>query len=155
MTDTSKQPVVLIVEDDADDFFFISRVLENIKSKFKFDAIWVKDGLEAMDYLLRRGKWENPEKSPLPSLVLLDINMPKKNGLEVLKEMNEHENLKNLITIIFTSSRNELNVVLSYELGANSYIYKSSEIDKLGKKLELLFSYWFGIVELPSHTKEN
>jgi DNA-binding NarL/FixJ family response regulator len=81
--------------------------------------------------------------------------MPKKNGLEVLKEIKTHETLKNLITVIFTSSKNELNIVLSYELGANSYIHKSSEIDQLEKKLKLLFSYWFEVAELPSHTSDN
>ncbi|PIR01544.1 MAG: two-component system response regulator [Nitrospinae bacterium CG11_big_fil_rev_8_21_14_0_20_45_15] len=155
MIDSNKKHIVLVVEDDADDFFLISRILKTVDFKFKFDIIWVKDGLEAMDYLLRREKWQDPALSPLPSLILLDINMPKKNGLEVLKEIKTHETLKNLITIIFTSSKNELNIVLSYELGANSYIHKSSEIDQLEKKIKLLFSYWLEVAELPSRASDH
>ena len=85
MTENNSKHVILVVEDDEDDYFLISSTLK--KTEFDCDVHWVKNGEEAMGYLLRQNEWQDPIKSPVPSLIFLDINLPKKNGFEVLQEM--------------------------------------------------------------------
>lgn len=144
--------VLLIVEDDEDDYFFITSTLKN--TGLDCDVRWVKDGEEAMDYLLRQKEWQDPQKSPIPSLIILDINMPKKNGLEVLLEMKETSTLKNLFTIIFTSSKNKANIASAYDLGANSYIQKPSQLDEFTEGMHRILEYWFNWVEYPINVAE-
>ena len=141
MTEHKNKHVILIVEDDEDDYFLITNSMQN--SEFDCDVRWVKDGEEAMNYLLRQNEWQDPLKSPIPSLILLDINMPKKNGLEVLQEMKKNPALKNLFTVIFTSSKNKDNILSAYSLGANSYIQKPSQIEKFKTGIQMILEYWF------------
>jgi CheY-like chemotaxis protein len=141
VTEHKNKHVILIVEDDEDDYFLITNSMQN--SEFDCDVRWVKDGEEAMNYLLRQNEWQDPLKSPIPSLILLDINMPKKNGLEVLQEMKKNPALKNLFTVIFTSSKNKDNILSAYSLGANSYIQKPSQIEKFKTGIQMILEYWF------------
>jgi CheY-like chemotaxis protein len=97
-------------------------------TEFDCNIRWVKNGEEAMSYLLRQNEWQDPMKSPVPGLILLDINLPKKNGLEVLQEMQQNPALKDLLTVVLTSSANKANIVTAYDFGANSYIQKPSQI---------------------------
>ncbi|MBT5470118.1 MAG: response regulator [Nitrospina sp.] len=150
MTEHKNKHVILIVEDDEDDYFLITNSMQN--SEFDCDVRWVKDGEEAMNYLLRQNEWQDPLKSPIPSLILLDINMPKKNGLEVLQEMKKNPALKNLFTVIFTSSKNKDNILSAYSLGANSYIQKPSQIEKFKTGIQMILEYWFRWVEYPYNT---
>lgn len=153
MDKQKRKHVLLIVEDDEDDYFFITRTLE--KSEFDCDVRWVKDGEDAMNYLLRQKDWKDPQKSPIPSLILLDINMPKKNGLEVLMEMRELPSLKNLFTIIFTSSTNKANIISAYDLGANSYFQKPSQIEEFMEGINNILEYWFKWVEYPFNVADG
>ena len=150
MTEHKNKHVILIVEDDEDDYFLITNSMQH--SEFDCDVRWVKDGEEAMNYLLRQNEWQDPLKSPIPSLILLDINMPKKNGLEVLQEMKKNPALKNLFTVIFTSSKNKDNILSAYSLGANSYIQKPSQIEKFKTGIQMILEYWFRWVEYPYNT---
>ena len=150
MTEHKNKHVILIVEDDEDDYFLITNSMQN--SEFDCEVRWVKDGEEAMNYLLRQNEWQDPLKSPIPSLILLDINMPKKNGLEVLQEMKKNPALKNLFTVIFTSSKNKDNILSAYSLGANSYIQKPSQIEKFKTGIQMILEYWFRWVEYPYNT---
>jgi CheY-like chemotaxis protein len=150
VTEHKNKHVILIVEDDEDDYFLITNSMQN--SEFDCDVRWVKDGEEAMNYLLRQNEWQDPLKSPIPSLILLDINMPKKNGLEVLQEMKKNPALKNLFTVIFTSSKNKDNILSAYSLGANSYIQKPSQIEKFKTGIQMILEYWFRWVEYPYNT---
>ena len=141
---------ILIAEDDEDDYFLISSTLKS--TEFDCDVHWVKNGEEAMGYLLRQNEWQDPIKSPVPSLIFLDINLPKKNGFEVLQEMQQHPALKNLLTVVLTSSKNKANVVAAYDFGANSYVQKPSQMDQFTKGLQLIMKYWFQLVEYPFRT---
>ena len=147
MTENNNKHVILIVEDDEDDYFLISRTLKN--TEFDIDVRWVKNGEEAMSYLLHQNEWQDPKKSPVPGLILLDINMPKKNGLEVLQEIQKNPALKNLLTIVLTSSKSKANIVAAYDFGANSYVQKPSQIDQFTKGMQLILEYWFHWVRYP------
>ena len=102
-----------------------------------------------MSHLLRQNEWQDPMKFPVPGLILLDINLPKKNGLEVLQEMQQNPALKDLLTVVLTSSANKANIVTAYDFGANSYIQKPSQINQFTNGLHLIMKYWFQFVEYP------
>ncbi|MBC8283906.1 MAG: response regulator [Nitrospinae bacterium] len=153
MTEPRNKHLLLIVEDDEDDYFLITQILK--KTEIACEVRWAKDGEEAMNYLLRQKEWQESSNSPRPSLILLDINMPKKNGLEVLQDLQKHPTLKNLFTIVFTSSKNEDNIILAYNHGANSYIQKPSEIEQLTKKVQTILDYWLQWVEPPFNLAEG
>src|SRR5690606_2215217 len=112
---------------------------------------FVHDGEELMDYLHCQGKYENCENAPRPGLILLDLNMPKKDGREALKEIKEDENLRHIPIIILTTSKDERDIVLSYGLGANSVIVKPVPFEGLVEVLTVMGSYWFEIVKLPKN----
>ena len=135
------------MEDGEDDYFLISSTLKS--TEFDCNIRWVKNGEEAMSYLLRQNEWQDPMKSPVPGLILLDINLPKKNGLEVLQEMQQNPALKDLLTVVLTSSANKANIVTAYDFGANSYIQKPSQIKQFTNGLQLIMKYWFQLVEYP------
>jgi two-component system, response regulator len=153
MTENKSKHIILVVEDDEDDYFLIASTLKH--TKFDCDVRWVQNGEEAMSYLLRQNEWQDPIKSPSPSLILLDINLPKKNGLEVLQEIQQNPTLKNLLTIVLTSSKNKANIIEAYDFGANSYVQKPAEIDQFTKGMQLLLEYWFQWVKYPFHTAEG
>ena len=153
MAEINSKHVILVVEDDEDDYFLISSALKS--TEFDCDVRWVQNGEEAMSYLLRQNEWQDPIKSPSPSLILLDINLPKKNGLEVLQEIQQNPTLKNLLTIVLTSSKNKANIIEAYDFGANSYVQKPAEIDQFTKGMQLLLEYWFQWVKYPFHTAEG
>jgi CheY-like chemotaxis protein len=153
MTENNSKHIILIVEDDEDDYFLIASTLKS--TEFDCDVRWVKNGEEAMSYLLRQNEWQDPIKSPVPCLILLDINMPKKNGLEVLQEMQQNPTLKNLLTVVLTSSRSNANIVSAYDLGANSYVQKPSQVDQFTKGMQLILEYWFQWVKYPFHPAEG
>ena len=150
MTENKSKHIILVVEDDEDDYFLIASTLKH--TKFDCDVRWVQNGEEAMSYLLRQNEWQDPIKSPSPSLILLDINLPRKNGLEVLQEIQKNPSLKNLLTVVFTSSKNKANIAAAYDFGANSYVQKPSQIDQFTKGLQLIMRYWFKLVEYPYRT---
>ncbi len=153
MAEDKNKHIILVVEDDEDDYFLISSTLES--TEFDCDVHWVKNGEEAMGYLLRQNEWQDPTKSPVPSLILLDINLPKKNGLEVLQEIQQNPALKNLLTIVLTSSKTKANIVAAYDYGANSYVQKPSQIDQFTNGLQLIMKYWFQLVEFPFHPAKS
>jgi CheY-like chemotaxis protein len=144
---TEKRPVILIAEDD-EDFLFLSK--EALQRNEPVPEIYtVQDGEEAMDYLLRRGKYQNPGEAPRPGLILLDLNMPKKDGRETLKEIKSHPDLKQIPVVVVTTSQDMKDVALCYELGANSFIRKPVGFNRLVALAKLLQEYWFRTTELP------
>jgi len=137
-----KQPYILVAEDDDDD-----RVL--IESAFQENGYgnvikFVDNGAELVNYLKKAGA-DKPSTRNLPVFVLLDLNMPKKDGREALKEIKENKSLKKIPVIIFTTTRNEIEIAKCYELGANSYIVKPSLFKDLVATIQGLYSYWFKI----------
>jgi CheY-like chemotaxis protein len=109
----------------------------------------VEDGEELMDYLHRRGKFEKLRNEPLPGLILLDLNMPRKDGREALKEIKADHNLRRIPIVVLTTSKAEEDIVRSYDLGVNSYVTKPVTFKSLVELIKVLGHYWFEVVELP------
>ncbi|MBV9122283.1 MAG: response regulator [Planctomycetes bacterium] len=137
-----------MADDDADDRQMTKEAFE--ESRVANDLRFVENGVELMDYLKRRGKYSDPATSPRPGLILLDLNMPKKDGREALKEIKEDPNLKNIRVVILTTSKAEEDIFRTYELSASSYITKPVTFEQLVEVVKALGKYWLEIVELPS-----
>jgi len=142
-----KEPVVILMaDDDDDDFMLTQKALK--ESKLLNTLVRVKDGEELTDYLLKKGEYETKE-TLRPGIILLDLNMPRKDGREALKEIKEHENLRNIPVVVFTTSKAEEDIYRSYQLGVNSFITKPVTFANLLEVMKSLGRYWFEIVELP------
>lgn len=142
---TSTYARILIAEDDDADLDLITRAFK--KSRLINEVHVVRDGAEAMDFLHRRGKHS---EAPSVDIMLLDINMPKKNGQEVLAEIRQDPKLKRLPVVMLTSSSAEEDVLRAYETGANSYIRKPVGFDELKTIVGTFEDYWFAIVRRPA-----
>ncbi|MDP2387778.1 MAG: response regulator [Bacteroidota bacterium] len=138
---------ILIADDDADDQMLIIDALK--ESRLKNNVQCVENGEELMDYLRNTGKYTDKKKYPAPGIILLDLNMPKKDGREALKEIRADENLKRIPIIILTTSQAEEDVLKTYNLGANSFITKPVTFIAMVEVMNKLKNYWFEIVELP------
>ena len=110
----------------------------------------VEDGDELIDYLRRRGRYANPAESPRPGLILLDLKMPRRGGLQALKEIKEADVLCRIPVVILTTSSAEEDIAGAYDLGANSYIVKPSSFSTLVDMMQTLEKYWLDVVTLPS-----
>ena len=147
MDPQKRKAVILLAEDDEDDYLLAKDVFQD--SETPHDLRWVKDGEELMDYLSRRGRYQKPEDSPRPTLVLLDLNMPRKDGREALKEMKSHTEFRRIPVIILTTSKAEEDIFKTYDLGANSFIRKPVGFDQYVNVVKVFQKYWFEIVQLP------
>ncbi|QEF98247.1 Response regulator rcp1 [Stieleria maiorica] len=143
-----KPAVILLVEDDPGDQELTRRALKH--ESFNVDLRIAGDGEQAMDYLRREGAFADPESSPTPDLILLDLNMPKRNGREVLGDLQADETLSRIPVVVLTTSEQEADILRSYDLGCNSYIQKPVDIDQFTESVRRLGSYWFGVVTLPT-----
>ncbi len=139
---------ILMADDDADDRLMTREAFE--ESRLANDLRFVEDGAELMDYLKRRGKYADPSASPRPGLILLDLNMPKKDGREALQEIKSDPNLCTIRVIVLTTSKAEEDILRSYNLGAASYITKPVTFEGLIEVIRTLGKYWLEIVELPA-----
>src|SRR5439155_14706548 len=144
---TPRPMTLLLADDDPDDRLLAKEALE--KSLLANDLRFVEDGEELLDYLRRRGKYADPKKSPRPGLILLDLNMPRKDGREALREINNDPKLRDIPTVVLTTSKTEEDVARTYHLGVNSYITKPVKFAALVEIMRALGKYWFEIVELP------
>jgi len=142
-----KSVVILVADDDADDRLMIFEALK--ENHLANDIQFVENGEELMDYLHRKGKYSDPAKSPRPGLILLDLNMPKKDGRECLKEIKQNQQIKDIPVIVLTTSKAEEDVYRTYNLGVNSFITKPVTFEALLSITRDLGRYWFEIVELP------
>ncbi|MBV6625527.1 MAG: response regulator [Rivularia sp. (in: Bacteria)] len=136
-----------MADDDEDDCMLASEALT--ESHLQHELHLVKDGEELMDYLYRRGKYINPENSPPPGLILLDLNMPKKDGREALREIKSNPTFKHIPVVVLTTSKAQEDIRLSYSLGANSFIIKPVTFASLVEVMTTIGKYWFNVVELP------
>jgi CheY-like chemotaxis protein len=138
---------ILIADDDAEIRMLVAEALaENpIPKQLHF----VQDGEELMDYLHRRGKYTVANAFPQPGLILLDLNMPKKDGREVLQEIKNNPALCHISVVILTTSKAEDDIYNTYKLGANSFIIKPRTFQDLSRVMSNLVQYWFETVELP------
>ena len=135
---------ILVVEDNAGDVRLIREVLHDSKV---FNTLFrVKDGVEAMDFLNKRGSYKN---APKPDLIILDLNLPKKDGREVLAEIKQDPDLKHIPIIIMTISQSEEDILKSYNLHANCFITKPIDFNQFIKVVKSIEDFWFSIVKLP------
>jgi CheY-like chemotaxis protein len=134
------------VEDNADDVELTMRALK--RNGFNNRVITVRDGVQALDYLWRRGSFAGVD-DPEPALILLDLKLPRVDGMEVLGQIKSDPVLQTLPVVMLTSSRHERDVTEAYKLGVNSYICKPSEFSEFLKTVNNLGKYWFATVELP------
>jgi CheY-like chemotaxis protein len=138
---------ILLADDDADDRILAQDALK--ESRLANDLRCVENGEELMDYLFRRGAYADPETSPAPGLILLDLNMPRKDGREALREIKSHPHFRSIPVVVLTTSKAEEDIYRSYDLGVNSFITKPVTFDGLVNVMRALGKYWFEIVELP------
>jgi two-component system response regulator len=140
-----KDIFILIAEDDADDRFLLQAAFE--ENGFKDSLQFVENGVEALEFL---HNLTNKEDAALPRFILLDLNMPKKDGREVLKELKQHPQFKKIPVVIFSTTNNEQEMRRCYELGANSYITKPNSFEGLLKTVAALRSYWMYTTNIPA-----
>ena len=139
--------VILLAEDDPADQELTRRALE--QGRIDNDLFIVHNGEQALDYLYQRNAFADPKEAPFPDLLLLDLNMPRIGGIEVLKQIHEDPGLRLLRTIVLTTSDQERDVIESYGLGVSSYITKPVDPDRFFRAVATLNEYWFRIVKLP------
>ena len=143
---------ILLAEDDPDDRMLAQEALNESKLKIPLDM--VEDGEELMDYLYRRGKFRHLSESPLPGLILLDLNMPRKDGHEALKEIKSDPCLCHIPVVALTTSQTEEEINRTYNLGVNSFITKPVTFNSFVELMEDLGKYWFEVVSLPTEFKD-
>ena len=142
-----KPITILLADDDEDDRMMGREALE--ESKLANDLHMVEDGEELLDYLYRRGRYSDPATSPRPGLILLDLNMPRKDGREALKEIKADPELRQIPVVVLTTSKAEEDIFRTYDLGVNSFITKPVSFEGLVNVMKSLAHYWFTIVKLP------
>jgi CheY-like chemotaxis protein len=143
--DTQREPLILLIEDNPGDVLLIEEALQEIGSSLSLQS--VRDGEAALAFLHRRAPYHTEES---PTLVLLDLNLPRMNGLEVLRCIREDERLHTLPVIILTTSEAPEDVERAYALQANAYVTKPANLDALFHMVKVLEHFWFSIARLPA-----
>lgn len=139
--------IILLVEDNPDDEILTVRALK--KNNILNDIVVARDGAEALDYLFGRGSYADRDMSVMPQLILLDLKLPKIDGLEVLRQVRGDEGTRLLPVVVLTSSLEEQDVIESYSLGANSYIRKPVDFNQFKESIKNLGLYWLVLNESP------
>ena len=140
MAAEAKMTKILLVEDNPDDIEITRRALKEAKV---INELWVvRDGQEVLDYLYRRNAYQDAASSPRPGLILLDINLPKMNGLQVLEKIKSDPALQGIPTVVLTISRRDEDILKGYKHGCNSFIQKPVEFEKFVEAVKLIGLYW-------------
>jgi two-component system, response regulator len=148
MTSTAPRPItILLADDDPDDRMLARDALD--ESRLANDLHEVVDGEELLEYLRRQGKYADPASAPRPGLILLDLNMPRKDGREALREIKADPELRSIPVVVLTTSQAEEDIYRTYDLGVSSFITKPVSFEGLVSVMKALGRYWFEIVELP------
>jgi CheY-like chemotaxis protein len=142
-----------MADDDPEDQMLVREAWK--ESRLANDLRFVSDGEHLMDYLYRRGEYGDPGSSPRPGLILLDLNMPKKDGREALEEIKADPDLMRIPIVVLTSSKADEDIVSSYNLGVSGFITKPVTFDGLVRIMKALGKYWIEIVELPPQNTEE
>ena len=142
---------ILIAEDDEDDYLLTMEALK--EAGMETQIKWVKDGEEVMDYLnssITDSSSERDENPPKPRLILLDLNIPRKDGREVLEEIKQNAGLRQIPVIVLTTSKADVDVLHTYDLGVNSFIQKPVRFSDFVDVIKVMSHYWFHVVKLPA-----
>lgn len=139
---------ILLVEDDSNDILFVQRAFRqaNLNNPIRI----VKDGDEAVNYLGGKNEFANRDVYPLPALILLDLKLPRRSGLEVLAWIRQQKYLRRITVVVLTSSKESLDVDKAYDLGVNSYLVKPVKFESLATMVEVLDAYWLRLNQYPS-----
>ncbi len=153
MTRSSYPIRIVVADDDPDDRMMIKDAFEEAKLGNPVD--FVQDGVELMEYLRREGQYKNMANQPYPGFILLDLNMPRKDGRTALKEIKESAELHRIPIVILTTSKAEEDIIKTYNLGVNSFICKPVSFDGLVEIVKTVGRYWIEIVALPPECKRS
>jgi CheY-like chemotaxis protein len=137
-----------MVDDDPDDRLLFKEACEEVRLRNPLE--FLENGEQLVDYLKRRGAYANLEGTPYPGIILLDLNMPLKDGREALEEIKNDNELRHIPIIVLTTSKDEDDILSSYGLGASSYIVKPISLDRLMRVVNSIGEYWVQIVEVPA-----
>lgn len=146
-----KPVIFLMADDDPDDCLLIKEAFQ--ESLISNSIYFVEDGVELLDYLRRQDKFAKSREAPTPDLILLDLNMPRKDGREALAEIKSDPRLRYIPVVVLTTSKAEEDIMRSYDIGAASYITKPVTFDGLVEAIKGLGQYWVQIVRLPAVDK--
>jgi CheY-like chemotaxis protein len=147
----AKPIAILIADDDADDRMLAKEALD--ESRLVNDVRFVEDGVELLSYLRRQGRYAEPGAAPRPGLILLDLNMPKMDGREALREIKADPALRRTPIVVMTTSKAEEDIFRTYDLGVSSYVTKPVTFEALVDVMKTLGKYWFNIVALPDEAR--
>jgi len=151
MDDTVKEVEILLVEDNPTDAELAIRALK--KSNLANKLVWVKDGAEALDFIFATGEYSGRTMMDEPKVILLDLRLPKVDGMEVLRRIKEDERTRTIPVVVLTSSKEDRDVAESYKLGVNSYISKPVEFDEFARTVSELGLYWLLVNHPPVSAK--
>ncbi len=147
MTDLGETVHILMADDDPDDRLMAEKALR--QHRLANGLRFVENGEELLDYLHRRGKFADAAQYPMPGVILLDLNMPRKDGREALAEIKADPHLRRIPVVILTTSKADEDIIRSYDLGVNSYITKPVTFQGFVDAMRILNQYWFELVKLP------
>ncbi len=147
MSKLEEGTTILVVEDSPEDYETTERAFR--KAGMHNPIVHCEDGDDALDYLYRREKWEDPATSPRPAIILLDLNLPGTDGREVLEQVKGDTDLQRIPVVVLTTSNDEQDIQACYGFGANSYICKPVNLDRFIQAITMLSEYWFEITILP------
>ena len=147
MSDPAARALLLIADDDPADCLLIEKAFR--KAEVASPLRVVHDGTDLMDYLKRRGRYARPEDAPRPSLILLDLNMPKMDGTEFLRRLHDEPELRGIPVVVLTTSDDERDIASSYALGANAYMVKPAAFDGMVSMAKIVKAHWLEAVRLP------
>ena len=145
-----KAITILMADDDADDRDLTRDAMK--ESRVSSELRCVEDGEELLDYLNRRGRYTEPQTAPVPGLILLDLNMPRKDGREALEEIKRDPRLRAIRVVILTTSKTEEDILRTYDMGANCFVTKPVTFQGLVEVIKVLDKHWLQTVQLPSAT---
>jgi CheY-like chemotaxis protein len=148
MTDQSRSITILTADDDPDDCVLVEEAFR--ESGLNYDLFFVQDGIKLLQYLRQQGSYVVPASAPRPDLILLDLNMPRKDGRESLAEIKSNPGLRSIPVVVLTASNAEEDVLLTYDQGGAGFIIKPATFDGMVEVVKALNLYWFKIVELTS-----
>jgi CheY-like chemotaxis protein len=147
MSAPDKTHMILLADDDSDDRLLVQDALT--EAGLTAEMTSVENGEQLLDYLYHRGKYSPPTRAPRPSLILLDLNMPRKSGREALREIKTDAVLRRIPVVVFTTSKADSDITALYDMGANSFVTKPFQFDRLVAVVSNLTEYWLETVELP------